>query len=109
MQTSRGGAAGAGGVGVWNYKDRPSLWDTLAGDWRRRARRERSKAATISGALQRPNPQKCLLEGVAAAHLSVCRLGWGVCLRVLRTSVASVLGYCPAWSRFLGRLLSGEV
>lgn len=44
--------------GVWNYKDRPSLWDTLERDWRRRARQERSKVVTISRALQRPNTQK---------------------------------------------------
>lgn len=50
-RTSRGG-----GVGVCNYKDRPSLWDTYG----RRARQERSEAATVSGALQRPKPPEKL-------------------------------------------------
>lgn len=111
------------GVGVWTYKDRPSLWDTSEGDWRRRARRERSKAATISGAAKTKPPKasfgrsscgaaervQAALGCVSACAQDNCRFSLG-----LRSSMVALPGKNAEWGGLgsgngLGNLLRGPL
>lgn len=79
---------------MWNYKDRPSLWDTLERDWRRRARRAGSKAETL---ICRDRTSQ---KGCVAQRERGCADLW-----VSTTTVAPVGGYRPPRPHFLGRML----